>query len=65
VAAGFASAFLAAVFFSALASVFASDFFSAFRGSGFGATFDGFLPSVKISVMRSAVSAWRWPFLRR
>src|SRR5262245_64475314 len=56
-ATGLASAFLAACF--------VSDFFSAFFASGFGAAFDGFLPSVRISVVRSAVQSWRWPFFRR
>src|SRR5262245_65792117 len=64
-AACFASAFFAACFASGCFwAFFASGFGAAFR-SGFGAAFDGFLPSVRISVMRSAVKSRRWPFLRR
>jgi hypothetical protein len=70
---GFAAAFLAAglvsAFFAGLAaSVFgalASTGFSAFFGSGCAACFEGFLPSVRISVMRIVVSYWRWPLVRR
>src|SRR5688572_4952429 len=54
--------FTGAGFLSAFSALAGSGFVSAFFGSGFAAAIDGFLPSVRISVMRSAVSSWRWPF---
>src|SRR5262249_38251829 len=52
-----AAAFLAGAFFAFLAGASA--------GLTSAAVFEGFWPSVRISVMRSTVRSWRWPFLRR
>src|SRR6478672_10646777 len=61
------AAFLAAAFFTGFVSASASAFFaSTFFGSGRATLVcDGFLPSVRISVMRNSVKSWRCPFLRR
>src|SRR6476646_9901845 len=64
------AAFFAAGFFAGFASALASSasgfLASTFFGSGRATLVcDGFLPSVRISVMRSSVRSWRCPFLRR
>src|SRR5215510_5409167 len=70
----FASDFLAAAFGAAAlaaAGFFAAVFFApAFFSAGAFAlatigVLSGFLPSVRISVIRNTVRFWRWPFLRR
>src|SRR5262245_33763395 len=59
-----AAAFAAAGFFAA--TFFAPALFSAgvFASATIG-VLSGFLPSVRISVIRNTVRFWRWPFLRR
>src|SRR6476620_5740124 len=69
-AAALAAGFLAGAAFFSGAAFFAAGFFAGFASTFFGSgratlVCDGFLPSVRISVMRSSVRSWRCPFLRR